>query len=66
MVSNRQTSALPHLRLLNNHVASSLSRNIRTGQPLPTLPRQHAPATVAEENGLTGVSSFAFQVRPFT
>lgn len=64
ILSASRSSALPHLRTLNGHVASSISSSTAGGQLAPVLPRQDAPAPVVRDADVMGVSSFAFQVSP--
>ena len=64
-LSGSRSSALPHLRSLNNHVASTISTSTAAGQLAPALPRQDAPAPLPRSEHVMGVSSFAFQVSFF-
>ena len=62
LLSAGRSSALPHLRAINGHVASIIASSVSGGQPPPVLPRQDAPAPAIQRGGVLGVSSFAFQV----
>ncbi len=68
MLGDMLSSALPHVRSVNPHVASIIASAAAAGHLAPHLPRQDGPAAAAYGGGnttgqsLMGISSFAFQV----
>ena len=66
MLGGAFSSALPHLRTVNPHVASIVASAVAAGGLAPHLPRQECAAVVPGDDNaqrLMGISSFAFQVR---